>query len=59
MAENRSKKPIKIFRIDGERGNLLAIAQAEMGPCAARIGGAIGALPAGKTGPVQALPAGM
>ena len=58
MAEHGGEDSIGIAGIDGERGNLLAIAQAEMSPGFSGVGGFINSVADGKVGAMQAFAAG-
>src|SRR5579864_1534460 len=57
MAEHGGKNAIGVPRVDGEGGDLLAIAQAEMRPCFAGVGGFVDSVAGGEIGPLQTLAA--
>ena len=56
-ARARRRTAVGIAGIDGQRGNLLAIAQAEMRPGLARVGGFVNAVANGEIGAMQAFAA--
>ena len=58
VAEDGGENPVWIARIDGERGDLLAVAKAEMGPGLARVGGFVDAVADGEIGAMQSFAAG-
>src|SRR5579864_7721787 len=58
MAEHRGENFVGIARIDRERGDLLAINEAEMRPGFAGVGGFVDAIADRKIGTVQSLSAG-
>ena len=57
MAEHRGEDPIRIVRIDGERRDLLAVAQAEVRPGAAGVGRSVDAVAHREVGALQPLAA--
>ena len=58
MPEHGRKQPIRIARIDGERRDLLAVAQAEMGPGLAGVDRLVNPVAYREVGAQQTLPAG-
>ena len=58
MAEHGGEDSVGIAGIDGEGGNLLAVAQAEVSPGLAGVSGFVDAVADGEVGAVQALAAG-
>ena len=57
MAEHGGENAIRVARIDGERGNLLSIAQAEMRPGFAGVGGFVDAVADREIGAMQSFAA--
>ena len=57
MAERRDEQPVRVPRVDRELGNLLRVAQAEMRPCLAGVGGLVDAVADGEVRARQALAA--
>ena len=57
MSEHGDEEPVGIARVDGDLRNLLAVAQAEMRPGLAGVGGFVDAVADGEVGPLQALAA--
>src|SRR5579862_6127031 len=58
MAEDGREDFVGIARIGGERGNLLAVGEAEMSPRLAGVGGLVNAVADGKVGTMQSLTTG-
>ena len=58
MAQHGGEEMVGIARIDGQRGNLLAVAQAEVRPGLAGVGGFVDAVADGEIGTLQAFAAG-
>ena len=57
VAKRRDEQPVRVPRVDRQLGNLLRIAQAEMRPCLAGIGGPVDAVADGEVRARQALAA--
>ena len=57
MAEHADEQPVCVPRIDGNRSDLLAVAQTEVRPGIAAVAGLVHAVADGKVGPLQALSA--
>ncbi len=57
VPERRDEQAVRVMRIDRDRGDLLGVAQAEVRPRRARVGGLVHAVADREVGPVQAFPA--
>src|ERR1700730_4861077 len=55
MAEYGDEQAIRVARVDGNLGNLLAIAQSKMGPGLASVSGFVNAVADREIGPLQTL----
>src|SRR6185437_3639127 len=57
VAQHRDEKPIGILRIDGNGRNLLPVAQSQMRPSCAAVGGTVDPIADGQVGTLQSLAA--